>query len=148
MIFGTVAAVPPTRERVQRSYLDVFIVGWFEHFVVSGFPHVVLQEIPFGGYQMHFEFSPYFLAWNSSTWDRTNVFDNVYATPPGSSTHISFGNADWVYKWAGSPVFGGCLNFQLQPNDNHYTAFALPTSSAPFWYKPAKTYPPVQQYNL
>lgn len=148
MILGTIGPVPATKPYLQRNYVAGVVVGWFQHTIIQTGQYTILQEIPFGGYQIHIKFTDFFWEWNSSTWFRDNAIEFAYATPPGGGAPISFGNMDWVYKYAGAPIKAVILNLQLQPNDNHYTYYPAPINNEAYWLENPHAPSSPLQFNL
>lgn len=132
-MLATLSYDPSPDFAVQRQYLWGWSLGWWDNtaLITPGNPSVY-QEVPFGGYRMHVKFVDWFFQWDDRSIMLQDLFEDLYATAPGSAVPISAGLVGIQYKvvenWR-NPI----INIIVASPDNYYWFQRLPEADRPYW---------------
>lgn len=126
---------------LARQYTQYFAVGWVQHHAVETGRTIVLEEEIYGGFKLHITLKEDFWNWNSSSWKFIDIFDDFYATFPGSETPVDA--LDQYFDFEVSPA-GVLVARTYQPNEPdfifHQELPANPPSG--YWFQhPPETQP-------
>jgi hypothetical protein len=118
-----------------RQYLDYTAVGWWNMIVLSSGRYLHLREIPFGGYEFHLRWKEWFWNTRAGTGRVLDVLEDLYVTPPGSSTPISAGSVIFEVKYD-PRTHAYVVVISNNPNDNHWCFNRFPPVDGSYWYQP------------
>jgi len=117
---------------IQRQYNQCIVVGWWEHSLISSANPIVIQEVPYGGYQLHIQLDANYRTWNSSQWYHEQTIVDIWATLPSSTTKVNAGTILRQYHYIDL-----CRVYSLQcdsPADGHYSFFKMPVAPSDYWH--------------
>jgi hypothetical protein len=135
MILWSPVYYSPSEYSLVRQYLDYVVVGWQDMIVLESGRYLHLRELVYGGYEFHLRFKEWFWDSQSGTGRVLDVLEDLYVTPPGSSTPISAGTVIFEVKY--DPRTNAyVVLFASTPNDGHYCFNRLPPVDSSYWYQP------------
>lgn len=122
----------PADYRVSRGRTDWYAFEWHQAFTVVAGRTTIMQEIPFGGYQLVVTFTDDFWNWNHKEFRFAGIFEDVYAIAPGGGPPIDAGDVYFYCKRA-SPFFLDSVFITTAAPGNRYYFFELPPRDRPYW---------------
>ena len=144
MILTTFVPVPGYPFLIERSYVRVFCIEWWNTCVVTwGQACQVREVVGFGGYSVYFKFKDAFWEWNSSSWDPNDVFDDFYAIPPGPFPPVTCPDVAIRTQW-GAQFNAWIMVMTVTGNDGTINGGPLLPAPPTYW----KRFPALQHnYN-
>lgn len=132
-VIASLAYEPGADFAVQRQYLLLFAVGWWDDtaLVTAGNPSVY-REVPFGGYELHLKFKDWFYEWDDRSVMLKDLFEDFYITPPGGGSPVppfpALIQYEVVENWRAP-----CITIGLYSPDNYYWFQRFPPANRPYW---------------
>ena len=131
-ILYTPTFLPATGFVFPRPYVCKLALGWVAANVLANPPNIVVQEIPFGGYQAHINIPAWQWEWSTKRLDLDNLWADFYVTSPGSSTPISAGATLVEFRWDDT-LKSRLLVVSLAGGDGHYHFWDYPPAPPSYW---------------
>jgi len=126
---------------LQRQQVTAFAIGWQpDAFTIAFGQYTILEEVSFGGYQVHVRFKDWVWNWDNRGYTLDEPFEDFYATAPMSSVPINCGFVRVEYQLDPTFIMPFLTISVLSPVP-HYLIQRFPPATRPYWSTPHDSLP-------